>query len=132
MKRFLRNYLLLTLLLIVFVFLVSCTVCTVVIKKDFEFNLQEDDPSDECLLAIEIAEMILEEEDIDLEAYKLISSQNLIIKGESFEGPEFWYLIFKRRDLIPEKEGEMIGAGGEIFVKINLAEEDGEITGYGE
>lgn len=61
------------------------------------------------------------------EDFKLIGAEQIYLEGKFI-----WMITFKPRDLLPEDPStEIIGAGGEIIVNIDL--NTGESTvGYGE
>ena len=92
----------------------------------------EIEPSAECLYVIELADEHLTTLEINPEDYKLILIENLVVKGKSDLDPDIWYLTYKQRSLIPNANKEIIGAGGEISVKVNFQTEEVEVTGYGE
>jgi len=88
--------------------------------------------SRECEEAISLAEAMLPTIDIKPEDYKLIEAKNLRDAAGVYRGPQFWHLTFKARYLIPSTPKGMLGAGGEIFVAVDLTERRAWVTGYGE
>ena len=56
--------------------------------------------------------------------YRVIAAQNLIQKGEAM-----WLVTFKPADLIPkDPTKEEIGAGGELFITVNLKDKQCTMT----
>lgn len=56
--------------------------------------------------------------------YRLIAAQNLIHKGDAI-----WLVTFKPADLVPkDPTQEAIGAGGELFVTVNLNDKQCTMT----
>jgi hypothetical protein len=92
----------------------------------------EEPQSQEVIKVIQIAEKCLLDNQIDLKRYKLIKAENLYINNSKYIGPNKWYVVFKANHLIPEDEKGLLGAGGEIFVEVDLKDDKGKILGYGE
>jgi len=90
-----------------------------------------NDPARECLEAVRLGVQFLAEQGGDVEQLKLISVSNLI-KGPDYAGPQVWMLIFKSRALIPADDQAAVGAGGEIFVNVDLSARMARLQGYGE
>ena len=86
----------------------------------------------ECRTAISLAEEFLSTLDVAPDEYKLISAENLVIVDEEFAGPHLWRLTFKLEELIPEDAIGIIGAGGEIYLEVNVNKGEVDLTGYGE
>jgi hypothetical protein len=80
--------------------------------------------------AVELAEQAIAAR-APVAAYRLTSAINMMA-GAQYRGPAFWRLAFKRRDLIPADASGELGAGGEIFVDVDLATSSAVITGFGE
>jgi len=55
-----------------------------------------------------------------------------MMAGSAYRGPAYWRVTFKRRDLIPKDAASELGAGGEIFVDVDLATSVAKISGHGE
>jgi len=87
--------------------------------------------SRECEEAIALAEAMLPSVGKNPQDYKLIEAENLRDRAGAYRGPQFWYLTFKARELIPSTPAE-IGFGGEVFVEVDLAERRARVVGYGE
>jgi hypothetical protein len=105
----------------------------IMISKNSAHNEHSfSDPAEYCQQAIRLAVQCLKDGNINIDEYTIIRADNLIVKGQFYEGPEFWNITFKKKSLIPIDKNGMIGAGGEIFVKANLAGKTAMITGYGE
>jgi hypothetical protein len=66
-----------------------------------------------------------------LDQLKLTSAVNMMA-GRDYRGPAHWRITFKRRDLIPGDAASELGAGGEIFVDVDLETSAAKITGHGE
>jgi len=69
----------------------------------------------ECLESISIGTRALQKKGIELADYKLIAVENLI-----YEPDNIWFLKFKPRDLLPKDADTLIGAGGELMVRVNI------------
>jgi len=80
----------------------------------------------ELLQAIKIAEEAIVKKNIKLSEHKIIKAENVLKKS-----PKFWFITFKKKSLIPAAENQIIGAGGEIFVAVDLSKNTVKIT-YGE
>ncbi len=98
------------------------------VKKKFSLSDQYTDPSQDCRDAIAIGTKLLMTEFADHVQYKLISAENLIGTAE----PHIWRLTFKLRRLIPKTPGSRIGAGGELFIEVDLSLDQARLCGYGE
>lgn len=97
--------------------------------KDLSSNSKKAiNMADDCHKAIAFAIELLEEGDFNFYELKLITAENLI----KSTGPDVWRITFKPKRLIPSNIDSEVGAGGEIFVEVNLAENKARITGYGE
>ena len=81
--------------------------------------------------AVELAEGTVAAGDTSLANLKLTSAVNMM-SGRDYRGPAYWRLTFKRRDLIPRDAVSILGAGGEIFVDVDLDANVAKIAGYGE
>lgn len=88
--------------------------------------------SRECEEAIALAEAMLPTIGANPPDYKLITAQNLSTPAGVYRGPQFWHLSFKLRELIPSTPQAEVGAGGEIFVEVDLTEQRAWLAGYGE
>lgn len=86
----------------------------------------------DCARAIQLAEQVLSAGGNEVSRYTLVCAQYTTATTREFAGVMSWRLAFKRRDLLPTGPNEPIGAGGEIFVEINLHDGRAVITGYGE
>ena len=59
--------------------------------------------------------------------YKLVSAQQVVVKGEYV-----WRITFKPVGLLPDDpSSQIIGAGGEVFVNVDLKTKEAVVT-YGE
>jgi len=58
--------------------------------------------------------------------FKLIGVTN-VLKGAPPNGPSVWDVTFKPTSLIPASASEEVGAGGEIFVRIDLMRSDNPV-----
>ena len=81
--------------------------------------------------AVELAERILTTSGAGITELKLTSAINMMA-GREYRGPAYWRLTFKRRDLIPKDASSELGAGGEIFVDVDLEANVAKIAGRGE
>lgn len=86
----------------------------------------------ECEEAVALAEAMLPTIGKMPQDYKLVAAGNLRSHAGAYRGPHFWHLTFKLRKLIPSSSEGILGAGGEIFVEVDLAEKRAWVTGYGE
>jgi hypothetical protein len=84
------------------------------------------------LQAIELSDSLLFDMDAQRSDFRLISIENMLIKGEEFIGPDIWHLTYKLKSIIPEDDKGMVGAGGEIFIEVNTKKRIAKILGYGE
>jgi hypothetical protein len=85
----------------------------------------------ELLRAVELAERTVLASGTALESLKLTRAVNMMA-GSEYRGPAYWRVTFKRRDLIPKDAVSEIGAGGEIFVDVDLDGGTAKISGLGE
>lgn len=92
---------------------------------------ENTDPDGDCQSAIFLGVSFLKTNDIDPAQYRLILAENLI-KGPTYAGPFIWRLIFKLRNLISEETGSEVGAGGELFLGIDLTTKEVRLLGHGE
>jgi hypothetical protein len=81
--------------------------------------------------ALDLAERVLIASGTVLAELKLTSAVNMMA-GREYRGPAYWRLTFKRRDLIPKDAASELGAGGEIFVDVDLDANAARIAGRGE
>ena len=79
-------------------------------------------------MAISIGAASLPNSGADPALYKLVTAENII----DSTGSHLWRLRFKLRILIPKTDGTEIGAGGEVFVEVNLTTLKAELCRYGE
>lgn len=98
-------------------------------ERDNDALIPDAAPDEDCRRALELGVKLLSDS-VAAETYKLISGENLIASPDG--GPSVWRLTFKPRRLIPAASNERVGAGGELFVKVDLATGQAEISGYGE
>ncbi len=82
--------------------------------------------------AVEIAEDIIVKAGELPSEYQLTSATSMLTPKGVYRGPAFWHLTFKRRDLIPADAESEIGAGGMLFVEVDLAIAHGALMGRGE
>lgn len=111
--------------IILIIFSVITTSCLAMVSS-------EEPQSQEVIKVIQIAEKCLLYNQIDLKRYKLIKAENLYINNSKYIGPNKWYVVFKAKHLIPKDEKDLLGAGGEIFVEVDLKGDQAKILGYGE
>ena len=91
----------------------------------------EATPSEECQQAIDIANQFLPTLNLNPADYQLIKVENLVVTGDHYLAPQIWRLTYKLRDLIPEDGGE-IGAGGEVFIQVDISSGVARLQGFGE
>jgi len=91
----------------------------------------EATPSEECQQAIDIANQFLPTLNLNPADYQLIKVENLVVTGDHYLAPQIWRLTYKLRDLIPEDGGE-IGAGGEVFIQVDISTGVARLQGFGE
>jgi hypothetical protein len=89
-------------------------------------------PEKECLEAIGLAKDLLATLKLKPSDYKLIVMKNLVVRGNEYKGPQYWDITFKSRSVIPDKADECVGAGGEIFIDVDLSARKATLRGYGE
>lgn len=80
--------------------------------------------------AVDLAEKVIAAR-APVAQYQLTAAINMVA-GQEYRGPSFWRLTFKRRDLIPADAESELGAGGQIFVDVDLKTGAATITGFGE
>src|SRR5262245_56640115 len=89
-------------------------------------NNEDRDPEADCLRAIAIGRAALTKAAEggpaalgvdDPSSYLLVSAKLVTLTRRRGS----WRLTFKPRDLLPETEDDRLGAGGEIFVHVDLA-----------
>lgn len=85
----------------------------------------------ELAKAIELAEQAVLRDGVALEQLKLISAINMMA-GREYRGPAYWRITFKRRDLIPRDADSELGAGGELFIDVDLGANAAKLSGRGE
>jgi len=85
----------------------------------------------DCARAIQLAEQVLSAGGNQVSRYTLVFAQYTTATTREFVSAMSWHLAFKRRDLLPAGPYEPIGAGGEIFVEVDLHEGRAVITGHG-
>ena len=124
-------------LIIFFILVLLAFIFSSCVSMNFNVNTSDyeeenDLACDDCLIAIGLAERELEELDLDDEEYRLIRVENLVQNEKGDRDPDLWLLTYKLENLIPHEPGEIIGAGGEIFIKVNVETEEVEVTGFGE
>jgi hypothetical protein len=81
--------------------------------------------------AIALAEQTLTASGASPAELKLTSAVNMTA-GREYRGPAYWRVTFKRRDLIPKDSSSELGAGGEIFIDVDLDANLAKIAGRGE
>jgi hypothetical protein len=81
--------------------------------------------------AVELAERTVSASGSALAELKLTNAVSMMA-GREYRGPAYWRLTFKRRDLIPKDTASELGAGGEIFVDVDLDTNVAKIAGHGE
>ena len=81
--------------------------------------------------AVELAERAMSASGAVVTELKLTNAVNMMA-GREYRGPAYWRLTFKRRDLIPKDATSELGAGGEIFVDVDLDANVAKIAGRGE
>lgn len=81
--------------------------------------------------AVALAERAVVAGGTAIDQLKLTSAVNMMA-GRDYRGPAYWRITFKRRDLIPRDAASELGAGGEIFVDVDLGTSVAKITGHGE
>ena len=87
--------------------------------------------SKELEQAVALAERVVVAGGAALDQLKLTSAVNMMA-GRAYQGPAYWRITFKRRDLIPKDASSELGAGGEIFVDVDLDTSVAKISGHGE
>ena len=102
--------------------------------KDYnhESEQRHGTTNQECKEAIILAEEFLPTIGVRVEDYKLITVENMSTRNGDYRGPQYWHLTFKLRGLVPDNPELPIGAGGEIFVEIDLTDRRALLAGYGE
>lgn len=91
---------------------------------------REAGASNDCRLAISIAEAFLPEGKVQASHVKLIEVKNLLISGKDCCDPNLWQLTFLDKSLIDERG--LRGKGGQIYVEVNVHTQKAKVTGWGE
>jgi hypothetical protein len=89
-------------------------------------------PDKECGEAVALANALLATLKVKPADYKLIVAKNLVVRGKEFKGPHIWDLTYKLRSLLPDQTDGIVGAGGEVFIDVDLATKKATLRGYGE
>jgi hypothetical protein len=89
------------------------------------------DPADEARAAIGLAVAFLPSVAPDPSEYQLVAAESQV-RGADPPRPDIWRLTFKRRALIPRTADAEIGAGGELFIEVDLASRGARLLGHGE
>lgn len=82
----------------------------------------------DCRRAVALAGRFISQSNIDPVRYRLVKAELAI--GE--KGRPVWMLTFKPASLVPQTSEQVMGAGGELFLRVNLETEDVVMLGYGE
>ncbi|MDQ4119902.1 MAG: hypothetical protein M3209_00360 [Acidobacteriota bacterium] len=90
----------------------------------------EVNTSDECRLAISIAEAFLPKAREKPSDLKLIETKNLLISGSDCCNPHIWRLTFLDKSLIDEKG--LRGKGGQLYIEVNVQTKEAKVLGHGE
>lgn len=89
--------------------------------------LQVSTPQPDLNIAVQTALARLAALGKPLNEFKLISAKQIV-----FEGKYIWFITFKPIRLLPSDPAtELVGAGGEIFVKVDIQTGETVVT-YGE
>lgn len=88
-------------------------------------------PAIDCQAAMSLGIALLTTRNMNPTQYKLVLAEN-VIKGPAYTGPHTWRLTFKLKRLIPETSEVEVGAGGELFVEVDLSTQKAKLLGYGE
>ncbi|WP_395715198.1 hypothetical protein [Reyranella sp.] len=83
--------------------------------------------AEECLEAIERALRVLAGKTLE-EPFRLVGAINLLKGFSPPSGPTVWQLTFKPERLIPSDATGIVGAGGELIVRIDLARADNPVS----
>jgi hypothetical protein len=108
------------------------TFSTVQTNNETDVLINNLDDTADYKIVITLADELFPELELQRDNYKLIKIENLIVKGEKYLGPYIWHLTYKQKNLIHEDENEEIGAGGEVFIEVNLNIRKAKLLGYGE
>src|SRR5262249_18731443 len=84
------------------------------------------DTSD-CLEAIAVGVQVLAAHMPGDGPFKLIGVMNLLKGFGPPSGPSVWELTFKPARLLPQSPAAEVGAGGELFVRIDLTRHDNPV-----
>jgi len=87
--------------------------------------------NEEYKTAVIIAEQFLPEIKLKRDEYKIITIENMIISGHKFEGSHIWKITLKSKSLFGA-DGNLIGKGGEVYLKVDLKLNKASLLGYGE
>jgi hypothetical protein len=87
------------------------------------------DPAAELARAVELASAFLVSQGHDIASVRITEVRNQL-RG-SGGGPDAWRVTYKLRHLIPA-DGSEIGAGGELFVDVDLKSSAVRLGGVGE
>ena len=128
-KEFSISLIKFTKFIIILAFLVFAVSCKQASSGRFSYS-HAVSPSKDCEIAISLAEELLSTLN-DPNNYKLIRVENLYLPMRGYLGPHLWHLTFKSRELIP-KDKEPVGAGGEVFIQVDMNTRKAKLLGYGE
>jgi hypothetical protein len=85
-----------------------------------------------CDEAVALAEAQFPEWNEDPARYQLVEARTFITPAGEYRGPAYWHLSFKLRELIPATVSEELGAGGLLYVEVELDRHEARLVGYGE
>lgn len=89
-------------------------------------------PSVELEEAAALANAFLPTLDRNPKELKLVKAENLVFRGPSLLGPSIWRFTYKERSLIPKDGRALLGAGGELFIEVDLDKKKATFLGVGE
>lgn len=92
---------------------------------------QDSDINGDCCRAIALAGRFMSKSKIDPRLYRLVKAE-LTIGQQGPAAQSVWMLTFKPAALIPQTSEQVMGAGGELFLQVDLATEEVVLRGYGE
>lgn len=92
---------------------------------------QDSEIDGDCRRAVALAGRFMSRSKIDPPLYRLVKAELAIGQEVSAVQP-VWMLTFKLAALIPHSAEQVMGAGGELFLQVNLETEEVVLRGYGE
>lgn len=90
-------------------------------------KIRDFDDMKEYLMLIDLANEQLSKVIKNTDDYKIIE-----IKNKLKSGLNLWKVTYKLKKILPIKENDIVGLGGEIFIEVDTKHKTSKLSGYGE